>query len=397
MNTINKWKNGLIPGILMHIALGLIFTWTILNEKISEFLGYDCSWLYPVSMIGMGISCVVFGYFIDKCIRCSSKLCLILYIFGLSFLILSLYFKIIPLLILGSVVLGFSLGFMLLVPIKNILLWFSTNKGLAIGTSLTMFGLFRGISSFLVLIIFKDLELFQIIAIMGSIGLIPLVISVCITKFPINIEKCNIKVNNWSKSIIKVISIKELYTYWTVLFFGIVSGYSLLSYKSSLIGTLKLEHLMELFLILGAMFNIIGRLGTGAWADKINNKNKLISFILYISSLVCILGFIWSSFIPVTIILCSMLYGALITIMPLSLENHYGSEKIGRSMGFVFSAITTGGIAGHYFSITLSNFSETIFQTVLLCFGVLYAIGLYLSSDLLLLGNKLPAKNPQDP
>lgn len=380
---INKYKNGLIPGILMHISLGIIYIWTMFSSRLEIELNYNFEYIYLIYMLTLGLSSVIFGYLIDKCIKCSSKLCLLTFIIGAITLSSSIYFKIPILVFISTIFLAISSSLMYLIPLKNLFQWFrDLNKGLVIGTVLTFFGIFRGLSAYVFSILLKDLDTFTLINSLLLTILVFLFIASIFTKFPKNLSTCEISKNNWFKSIINTFKVRRLYIYWIILFLGVTAGYSLLSYKGIFIETLGIEYLSGLLLISGAFLNALGRLGSAAWSDRVKNKEKILSFSLYSSALICIIGFLWIKFIPLTIALCCLFYGILITIVPISLENKYGTNNLGKNLGFLFSAITSGGVVGSIIFGILSGFPESIFRTVLLMLGILFLLGLQFSSDL---------------
>lgn len=386
---LNKWEHGIIPGFLIHLCLGTVYSWSVMENQLVSFLGYECSWTFSIFMIFVGIAAFLFSPLVEKNIRVSTWISSGCFILGTILATLACFLK--SYLLFNIAYLGFmaiSIGLGYLAPIKNTLLWTRKRPGLVVGVILLAFGMSRGISA-LIFTRANEENLGVIFLAYAISNIIIMTICSIIQRPPeINEEEFKDKkvdivesLKNWSGKLCEVISLPKIWVYCEILFFGIIAVSSLLVSRDSFSSVIGIE-LSGTLLVAGLIVNILGRIGTAYISDIVKNLDRIVGIIMYSSVVACIISFINTDFISVTMLLCNFCYGALFTIIPMALYKRYGYNIVARTCGLCFLAWTLGGWIGAKLSNLVFQFPEGTIKTVMLIFSAIYFVGLFYSVDI---------------
>lgn len=105
-------------------------------------------WAFSLAIFFLGMSAAFLGPVVEKDIRRSALISLICFVVGFAGTGGSIAVGWLPgVFICYGAIMGIGLGVGYLTPVKNLMLWFADNKGLATGIAVAGFGLAKAIAS----------------------------------------------------------------------------------------------------------------------------------------------------------------------------------------------------------------------------------------------------------
>ena len=380
----DEWKYGAIPALLIHGSIGTIYCWSLLRDYVEASIGSSCTWAFSIAIFFLGISATLLGPFIEKNVKQASFISACC--FGLGMILSGIACMIGSKLLLYigyGVIMGIGVGIGYLSPIKTLMMWFKDNKGFASGLAIAGFGLAKvlggpGFNYFLNHFGISEMFIFH-----GLLYFLIMLIAVIYLKKPESEEQISITLKTWLDELKNIISLPKIWRYWIIFYLNITAGLAVISNEALIFGNLGVSfRWLGWALSLAAIFNSLGRFCVAWWSDFISNRNKIFGIILLFELIACFLGFGFSIFIPISILLCNMGYGAMFSIMPSSLHDKYGMRNVSKIHGVVLSAWAFAGLTGNQLAHFILNIPNTNHRTVILGAGVLYAIALWLSIKL---------------
>lgn len=393
MKLPDRIKYGLIPGFLIQFCLGSIYSWPILENSLVSVFGSECANIFNYFILITGLSSLIVSSYVENNLIKSNKISSGLFIIGTLLTISSYYLENFILFIISFLgVMAVSIGIGFLSSLKNIITWYNS-PGKGIGILLTSFAISRGISAML---FSKASESDYSEIIFLSIAVINIIIMILCGK----IMKPNVyyytlgNVHYNKDGLLKtIVTTPKLWSYWLIMFFGLISFSAFqLSHKTNTTSITGID-LTWSFLMIGTTINILGRIITTFIMDKLKHLDKIIGLIMYLSVVICVIGFINEDFIPVSNILTNLFYGVMFTIIPLALLRRYGYSKFSKTYGFCFSAWILGSLVGRFLNDNLIQyFPSNTSRTVMLLFTAIYFIGLYYSTEIW--ENNRPSQKP---
>ena len=150
-STGNRWTSAIIPALLIHIPIGTVCCWSVFKQLIADRLHASpasVEWGFSLAIFFLGMSAAFAGPMVEKNIRKSALVSMICFVVGFAGTGVSIALGFLPgVFICYGVIMGIGLGVGYLTPVKNLMLWFSDNKGLATGIAVAGFGLAKAIAS----------------------------------------------------------------------------------------------------------------------------------------------------------------------------------------------------------------------------------------------------------
>ena len=381
MGIKNKIFKAIIPALFIHLSIGSVYCWSLFVKPISDYTGFSTTqtqFAFSLAIFFLGMSAAFGGKFVEKSIKKSSILSALFFTVGLSLTGLAIYTKSLILLYLSyGCIMGIGLGIGYLTPIKNLMLWFKDNKGLATGIAVTGFGMASAIASPLITNLLNKYELPKVFVIIALIYLPFMIISHLLIKRPpdyiVQIEKDNFKALSMFKN-------KTFVTIWIMLFLNISCGLALISIASPMMKEINLD-ITVITLVIGIMgiFNGSGRLVFSAISDKMKDRSNIYKVIFGLSAIIITVTLFNSKLIIIALIIISACYGAGFSCLPSLLSDKFGMKNISSQHGILLTAWGMSGLIGNQISTLVRNISGS-YLTVLYVILPLYLIGLIVSA-----------------
>lgn len=147
----NRWMRAVVPALLIHISIGTVYCWSVFKQLIADQMHVAPStieWGFSLAIFFLGMSAAFLGPVVEKDIRRSALISLVCFVAGFAGTGASIAAGWLPgVFICYGAIMGVGLGVGYLTPVKNLMLWFSDNKGLATGIAVAGFGLAKAIAS----------------------------------------------------------------------------------------------------------------------------------------------------------------------------------------------------------------------------------------------------------
>ena len=147
----NRWMRAVVPALLIHISIGTVYCWSVFKQLIADQMHVAPStieWGFSLAIFFLGMSAAFLGPVVEKDIRRSALISLVCFVAGFAGTGASIAAGWLPgVFICYGAIMGVGLGVGYLTPVKNLMLWFADNKGLATGIAVAGFGLAKAIAS----------------------------------------------------------------------------------------------------------------------------------------------------------------------------------------------------------------------------------------------------------
>lgn len=135
--TKNRWTSAIIPALLIHIPIGTVYCWSVFKQLIADQLHASpasVEWGFSLAIFFLGMSAAFAGPMVEKNIKKSALISMVCFVVGFAGTGVSIALGFLPgVFICYGAIMGVGLGIGYLTPVKNLMLWFADNKGLATG------------------------------------------------------------------------------------------------------------------------------------------------------------------------------------------------------------------------------------------------------------------------
>lgn len=149
--TENRWTSAIIPALLIHIPIGTVYCWSVFKQLIADRLHASpasVEWGFSLAIFFLGMSAAFAGPMVEKNIKKSALVSMVCFVVGFAGTGVSIALNFLPgVFICYGAIMSIGLGVGYLTPVKNLMLWFADNKGLATGIAVAGFGLAKAIAS----------------------------------------------------------------------------------------------------------------------------------------------------------------------------------------------------------------------------------------------------------
>lgn len=138
-----------IPALLIHISIGTVYCWSVFKQLIADQMHVApgiVEWGFSLAIFFLGMSAAFLGPFVEKDIKKSALISTVCFACRFAGTGASIAAGCPGVLIFYGVIMGIGLGVGYLTPVKNLMLWFADNKGLATGIAVAGFGLAKAIA-----------------------------------------------------------------------------------------------------------------------------------------------------------------------------------------------------------------------------------------------------------
>ena len=399
----------------LQICFGTVYAWSYFQTLLVRQLGWtftETAWAFSITIFALGMSAAWAGAVLPK--MGPRKLALagsVLFSGGYLIAGLALQLDWLFLFYLGyGVVGGVGIGLGYVTPVATVAKWFPDRKGLATGIVVMGFGVGA-------LILSKVLAPILVLQMQGSLPMVFLSLGIlfaCIllpcsyllgdppsgfaTSTGFGAEEPEAPLNACLQS-------REFIVMWTVFFFNISAGISVISFQSSLLqdvwgladGTVEPETLVEYgatLIAVSSLCNGIGRLLWGLLSDRIG---RIRVFRIILASQMVVFGMLMTERDPwiFSALVCYVLlcFGGGFATMPSFVLDVFGTKRMSIIYGAMLTAWAAAGVFGPLYVGNLKD--QYPDRAVIYCFliGILI-LGLGYVSTYLLNDDRLRVGRP---
>ena len=382
-----KWKYAMIPSLLVHCSVGIIYCWSLLYRYISiVFDDSNISWAFSLAVFLLGLSAATLGPFLDRDSKKTGLSAAGLFGLGFIFSGLALWTENLWMFFLGfGGLAGIGIGLAYICPMKIVMSWFNDTgrRGLAIGLVITSFGLGKLFYSPLIILGAETIGISWTLVGIGLLGMLIIGWSALWMRSKPGLEnpKKGTKMKTpveWFKNIRANFLLPGFMTLWMILFLNTTIGLAIISYESYFFLASGVGILAGA--IMSGASNTLGRFCIGWWSDTFFVREKMLGLILCASGIFCFLSFLYPVMIPVAIVVCNFGFGAMFSIIPNILADRYGLEKVVETHGLILSAWALAGLVGNQMTNMVIGLYSSANQTVMLVNAAVYLIALSMST-----------------
>ncbi len=405
-------------GAMLMLCFGTVYAWSYFQEPLMQTFGWNnaqVSLVFSLAIFFLGMAAAVGGVILPN--AGPRKIAMIgsaLFCLGYLLAAIALSLKSLALLYLGySLIGGTGLGLGYVTPVATVSKWFQEKKGLATGMVIMGFGFGALFMSKVIAPIFLRLYagnlvksfltfalLFAAITIPASLAMKDPPESVPGQSKPPRSsnsgkqkqEKAKTDISLSLKQASKDIFSKRFLVVWMILFCNISAGISIIGFQSPMFQELILNRkpssTAEALASMGAtliavtsIFNGVGRLLWGAFSDRFG-RMKAYRLLLGSEMLIFLLLIFTRSPWVFAICACWILfcYGGGFGMMPATISELFGPQKMTIMYGAVLTAWSLGGVIGPQITAYIKDTQPS--QAIKICFivgTVFIAIGFLFS------------------
>lgn len=360
-----KLIHGVIPSILLTLAVGSIYAFSLFVEPISAFVGCSREQVQIAFSLGiffLGMGAAFFGPLVEKNIKASTVLGTVLFIVGLCVTELAVHLKNIWLLYLGyGGIVGTATGIIYISPVKTMMLWFKKNPGVASAISIVSFGFGTSLCGLLYNWLYPIYGISSLFYALAGVYACMMAVGSFLLKKPKtglqeafdrdNVKKFSkwtfIKTEPWGRRA------------WLFMFLNISAGLSLIGCAASILKQIGYsDGAIVLVVSIMGVTNTLGRFLFAWFGDLLKDKKLLLWKVIPVLSIFCLLPCLVSmDAMAVALILIPALYGAGFSTCPSILANKYGMKNISTIHGLVLSAWGFAGLVGNQIGAQLFRFT----------------------------------------
>ena len=379
--TENRWTSAIIPALLIHIPIGTVYCWSVFKQLIADRLNASpasVEWGFSLAIFFLGMSAAFAGPMVEKNIKKSALVSMVCFVVGFAGTGVSIALGFLPgVFICYGAIMGIGLGVGYLTPVKNLMLWFSDNKGLATGIAVAGFGLAKAVAGFgLAKAIASPLMEYLI----GTVGLVNMffilaVIYAVMMFFGFLLIK---RPADWvydpvtsHVSRAEILRKPVFWGIWIAFYINITCGLALISQEKDILhDVLKafpqyaglspakfaaaIAGIIGLVLAVDSVFNTAGRVGFSTLSDHLKRRETVYQVIFIMSIAVCLLQIFTNSInnallwaVLAMLFLINAGYGGGFSTLPVLLDQHFGTKTVSTTHGLALSAWAFAGLSGN--------------------------------------------------
>ena len=305
--TKNRWTSAIIPALLIHIPIGTVYCWSVFKQLIADQLHASpasVEWGFSLAIFFLGMSAAFAGPMVEKNIKKSALISMVCFVVGFAGTGVSIALGFLPgVFICYGAIMGVGLGIGYLTPVKNLMLWFADNKGLATGIAVAGFGLAKAIASPVMEYLIGSIGLVNMFYTLAVVYAIMMLVGFLLIRRPAG------WVYDPATSYVSRVSILKKPVFWGIwlaFYINITCGLALISQEKDILhDVLKafpqyaplspsafaaaISGIIGLVLAVDSVFNTAGRVGFSTLSDHLKRRETVYQVIFVISIAVCLL------------------------------------------------------------------------------------------------------------
>ena len=356
----------------LQVCFGTVYAWSFFQTMLVRQVGWthtQTAWAFSIAIFSLGVSAAWAGNMLPRLgPRFLALTGSILFSGGYLISGLALYLDVIPLFYLGyGVIGGVGIGMGYVTPVATVAKWFPDRKGLATGIVVMGFGiggflLSKGLAPFLIVRTEGTLPfVFIWLGIIFACILIPC--SLALSDPPASAAPTTAAAGkppgfDEPESSRAYLGTTQFVIMWTVFFFNIAAGISVVSFQSEILqeiwgladDTLEPTMLAEYGATLIAVSSICNGLGRLFWGLLSDRFGRVTIFRVLLASQMLVFGILMTETNPwvFSALVCYVLlcFGGGFATMPPFVLDVFGSKKMSTIYGAVLTAWAAAGIFG---------------------------------------------------
>lgn len=380
---MKKFIYSVIPAILLTLAVGSIYAFSLFAEPISAAIGssmIQTQFAFSLGIFFLGMGAAFFGPLVEKNIKVATLLGTCLFLIGFFVSQQAILLKNIYLLYIGyGFVVGTATGIIYISPVKTMMLWFKNNPGIASAVSIISFGFGASLCSILFRYLFPIYGIERIFYAFAIVYAVMMCIGTILLKKPKPDTQFNDNDNRKTKTpeaFSRIKLIKEdswCRKAWMFMFLNISAGLALIGCAASILHEAGIaQNVVVAIVAVMGVTNTLGRFVFAWFADLLKEKKLILWLIIPALSVLCLLPSIISmKLIVVPLILIPALYGAGFSTCPSILSNKYGMNHISTIHGMVLSAWGVAGLVGNQIAANVFKYTGS-YSALLFILGAIY-------------------------
>lgn len=334
--TENRWTSAIIPALLIHIPIGTVYCWSVFKQLIADRLHASpasVEWGFSLAIFFLGMSAAFAGPMVEKNIKKSALVSMVCFVVGFAGTGVSIALNFLPgVFICYGAIMGIGLGVGYLTPVKNLMLWFADNKGLA-----------------------------AVYAVMMFVGFL-------LIKRPAGWVYDPATSHVSRKTILKK---PVFWGIWIAFYINITCGLALISQEKDILHDVlrafpqyanlspakfaaAISGIIGLVLAVDSVFNTAGRVGFSTLSDHLKRRETVYQVIFIMSIAVCLLQIFTNSIgnallwaVLAMLFLVNAGYGGGFLTLPVLLDQHFGTKTVSTTHGLTLSAWAFAGLSGN--------------------------------------------------
>lgn len=379
MKFMYKFMKSVVPCMLLTLSIGFCYAWSLFSPLVVQAIPGSTTTTvqlaFCLNIFFLGMGAAFFGPLVEKHIKLAAFTSSALLFLGLQIACFAVSCQSLWLLWLGvGVCCGLSEGCGYVVPVKNMLLWWSKskNKGFIAAISIIFFGLGSTFCSWIFGAMSNNgLGVGDIFWWLSLIYLVPTTLAWMLIGKPryalIAIARTN------AASIKQFWKDKFFWKSWMFMFLNIVMGLVLIGTCATILKNFSglSSGVVVAVMMACGIANGAGRLVFPVASDFMKSRLGIWKIILRLEVLALAAAWIFPALMPISAVIINACYGAAFATLPSVLNDHYGKEHLSEVHGFVLSA---WGFASLFaYCVTLLGVSLLPFTWLLVVLAVVYA------------------------
>ena len=370
--TENRWTSAIIPALLIHIPIGTVYCWSVFKQLIADRLNASpasVEWGFSLAIFFLGMSAAFAGPMVEKNIKKSALVSMVCFVVGFAGTGVSIALNFLPgVFICYGAIMGIGLGVGYLTPVKNLMLWFADNKGLATGIAVAGFGLAKAIASPLMEYLIGTVGLVNMFFILAVIYAVMMFFGFLLIKRPADWVYDPVT-SHVSRA--EILRKPVFWGIWIAFYINITCGLALISQEKDILhDVLKafpqyaglspakfaaaIAGIIGLVLAVDSVFNTAGRVGFSTLSDHLKRRETVYQVIFIMSIAVCLLQIFTNSInnallwaVLAMLFLINAGYGGGFSTLPVLLDQHFGTKTVSTTHGLALSAWAFASLSGN--------------------------------------------------
>lgn len=399
----NRWMRAVVPALLIHISIGTVYCWSVFKQLIADQMHVAPStieWGFSLAIFFLGMSAAFLGPVVEKDIRRSALISLVCFVAGFAGTGASIAAGWLPgVFICYGAIMGVGLGVGYLTPVKNLMLWFADNKGLATGIAVAGFGLAKAIASPVMTWLIASVGLVNMFYVLAVVYAVMMFAGFLLIRRPAGyVYSAAARVRRRT-----VMRRPVFWAIWLAFYLNITCGLALISQEKDILHdalavmprfagldattfAAATAGVISTVLAIDAVFNAVGRLGFSTLSDHCRRRETSYVVIFVMSVAVCLLQVVFHSIDNGTLWMILMMlflvnagYGGGFSTLPVLLEQHFGMSSVSTVHGLALSAWAFAGLSGNQlasFVVTHAADQSHRYAGLIPVLAVLYAVAL---------------------
>ena len=359
---MQKLFHGVVPAILLTLAVGSIYAFSLFIDPISTTIGatnVQTQFAFSLGIFFLGMGAAFFGPLVENNIKASTILGTLLFIIGFIVTQEAIRLHSIWLLYIGyGVNVGTATGIIYISPVKTMMLWFKNRPGVASAISIISFGFGASLCSWLFKQLYPTYGINGIFYALAVVYASMMFLGAILLKKP-KAEQCLAKQRESISRLKLFFSDAWCRRAWTFMFLNISAGLTFIGCAASILSELGYSQNFAIAIVaIMGMSNTFGRFAFAWLADMMKNKRIWLWTAIPAISIACLVpGMLSAKLILIGLILIPALYGAGFSTCPSVLSTKYGMKNISTIHGLVLSAWGVAGLVGNQIGANLFRFT----------------------------------------